>query len=520
MILLEYVAEKVVKMKPKIIAMYLPQFHRVPENDAWWGDGFTEWTAVKNAVPEFAGHRQPRIPLNNNYYDLMDKRTMEWQAELAKKYSVDGFAFYHYWFQDGRQILEKTAENLLKWTDIDMSFCFSWANETWARRWNKFSNSFDWAAKFSTASNGECDGILLNQKYGNRDDWRKHIEYLLPFFQDKRYIKYDNRPVFMIYKPDEIYCLPDMLEYWNSILKEYNIPELYLIGSLHRGSFGNNQVITAGMLHMPGYGVQKEYSTRDNNGVLHVDYNAAWNTVLSAHVDFLADKAVYMCALVDYDDSPRYGKNSRVFDGANPKAFKCNFENMYMLACDRGNKFVFINAWNEWGESMYLEPDTYNGYKYLEAIRDIVKDGKNFDENNIFQHTKKAVPSNNLLVKYKSQIHAMNKMMCIMEQNISLGKYLKELGFSKIAVYGYGFVGKHLITLLQREGIDVLYVIDKNSNVLSSDINVCVLSKDMPYVDAIIVTPIDEYPAIRSSIKKFVDFNTISLGHILNELCE
>lgn len=507
-------------MKSKIIAMYLPQFHRVPENDVWWGNGFTEWTAVKSAVSEFSGHRQPRIPLNNNYYDLMDKHTMEWQAELAKKYGVDGFAFYHYWFKDGRQILEKPAENLLKWTDINMPFCFSWANETWARRWNKFSNGFDWAAKFSTASNGERDGILLNQKYGNREAWKRHVEYLIPFFQDRRYIKYKNRPVFIIHQPDDIYCLPDMLECWNSILREYNIPELYLIATLRRGSFLNNQVIDAGMLHMPNYGIQKEYSKRDNNGVLHVDYNAAWNTLLNANLDLLVDKAVYMCAFVDYDDSPRNGKRSVVFTGANPESFKCNFENMYKLACDRGNEFVFINAWNEWGESMYLEPDTYNGYKYLEAIRDIVKHGKDSFENNIFNHTKKVVLSNNLLMKYKSQISAMNQMMYIMEQNISLAKYLKELGFYKVAVYGYGIVGKHLITLLQREGIKVSYVIDKNPNVLGKDINVYLLSKDMPYVDAIIVTPIDEYVAIRSDIKEKVDFNVISLGYILNELCE
>lgn len=507
-------------MKSKIIAMYLPQFHRIPENDVWWGEGFTEWTAVKSALPEFVGHRQPRIPLNNNYYDLMDKRTMEWQAELAKKYSIVGFAFYHYWFQDGRQILEKPAKNLLKWTDIDMPFCFSWANETWARRWNKFSNGFDWAAKFSTTFDGGHDGILMKQKYGNNDAWKKHIEYLIPFFQDRRYIKYQNRPVFIIYRPEDIYCLPDMLECWNRILREYNIPELYLIGTLHRGSILNNQIVDAGMLHMPSCGIQKEYSKRDNNGIVHIDYNACWNYVLSANFDFLAYKDTYMCALVDYDDSPRNGKRSTVFDGVTPEAFKCNFENMYKLACDRGNEFVFINAWNEWGEGMYLEPDTYNDYKYLEAIRDIVEHGKDSVENNIFPRTRKAVLSNNLLMKYKSQINAMNKMMYIMEQNISLAKYLKGLGFTRIAVYGYGIVGKHLVTLLQSEDIEVSYVIDNNPNVLSKDINIYRLSKDMPYVDAIIVTPIDEYAAIRNSIKNIVDFYVISLGHILNELCE
>ena len=113
----------------KVIAMYLPQFHRLRENDEWWGEGFTEWTAVKAAEPLFEGHDQPRVPLNENYYDLLDKKTMEWQSELMKKYSVYGMCFYHYWFKDGRRILEKPAENLLNWNNVDMPFCFSWANE-------------------------------------------------------------------------------------------------------------------------------------------------------------------------------------------------------------------------------------------------------------------------------------------------------------------------------------------------------------------------------------------------------
>ena len=117
----------------KVIAMYLPQFHRVKENDEWWGEGFTEWTAVRGAKQLFNGHYQPRIPQNRNYYDLLEKDTMLWQASLMKQYGIDGMCIYHYWFKDGRKILEKPAENLLQWKDVDMPFCFSWANETWAR---------------------------------------------------------------------------------------------------------------------------------------------------------------------------------------------------------------------------------------------------------------------------------------------------------------------------------------------------------------------------------------------------
>ena len=197
-------------MKPKIIVRYLPQFHRTKENDEWWGEGFTEWTTVRKGKSLYNGHLQPREPLNGNYYNLLDKNTMKWQADLARKYGIDGFAFYHYWFKDGKQILERPAENLLKWKDIDMPFCFCWANETWSRTWSNLMNGNVWAGEFEQKSECNDNGILLDQKYGLSGAWIDHIKYLIPFFQDKRYIKHNGKPVFMIYHPEEMHCLPDM----------------------------------------------------------------------------------------------------------------------------------------------------------------------------------------------------------------------------------------------------------------------------------------------------------------------
>ena len=143
----------------KTIAMYLPQFHRVKENDAWWGEGYTEWTAVKNAKPLFEGHNQPRVPLHENYYNLLEKSTMEEQAELAQQYGVDGFCFYHYYFKDGRKILEKPAENLLNWTDIKLPFCFCWANETWARTWSNVGNKNSWNEQLEVKGSKSESGV-------------------------------------------------------------------------------------------------------------------------------------------------------------------------------------------------------------------------------------------------------------------------------------------------------------------------------------------------------------------------
>ena len=154
----------------KIISMYLPQFHRVKENDEWWGEGFTEWTAAKQAHPLFENHYQPHIPLNQNYYDLLDKKTMQWQADLMKKYGIDGQCIYHYWFKNGRQILERPAENLLHWTDIDMPFFFCWANESWARTWSHLRNRTPWSTELEPKQKAGDNGVLLEQQYGEEKE--------------------------------------------------------------------------------------------------------------------------------------------------------------------------------------------------------------------------------------------------------------------------------------------------------------------------------------------------------------
>lgn len=146
----------------KVIAFYLPQFHNIPENNEWWGDGFTEWVNVMKAKPLFEGHVQPKVPLNNNYYDLLDDGVKIWQAETAKKYGIYGFCYYHYWF-NGKLLLEKPMEQMLKNHKIDIPFCICWANEAWTKAWVNSTQT------------------LIPQKYGNKDDWKKHFEYLLPF---------------------------------------------------------------------------------------------------------------------------------------------------------------------------------------------------------------------------------------------------------------------------------------------------------------------------------------------------
>lgn len=180
----------------KTIAFYLPQFHRIPENDKWWGEGFTEWVNVKNAQPLFDGHEQPKMPFNKNYYDLTDVEVMKWQATLAKKYGIFGFCMYHYWF-DGHLLLEKPVENYLK-SDIDFPFCLCWPNEHWTNAWVSGENK-----------------VLIEQRYGSEKEWRDHYNYLVPFFKDSRYIRKSGKILFVIYRPELISERKEMFECWN-----------------------------------------------------------------------------------------------------------------------------------------------------------------------------------------------------------------------------------------------------------------------------------------------------------------
>lgn len=186
----------------KVIAFYLPQFHSIPENDMMWGKGFTEWVNVKKSKPLFKGHYQPRKPLNDNYYNLLDDDIKKWQVNLAKEHGIYGFCFYHYWF-NGKKLLEKPVEQFLNNSNLDISFCLSWANEAWSKAWVSKS-----------------DEVLYEQEYGNEKNWEEHFTYLLPFFKDKRYIKENNKPLFIIYRPELIDCLNEMLDYLDKRAKE------------------------------------------------------------------------------------------------------------------------------------------------------------------------------------------------------------------------------------------------------------------------------------------------------------
>lgn len=344
----------------KAIALYLPQFHEIPENNQWWGKGFTEWNGTKCARPLYPSHYQPHIPLHDNYYNLLDKKTMKWQVHLADRAGIHGFCFYHYWFS-GRKILEKPAENLLKWKDINIHFCFSWANESWKRKWSKLKGN-TWNALQQTGSPQEGD-YLLEQKYGEEAEWKEHFEYLLPFFQDKRYIRVGERPVFIIYKPGEISRLNEMLECWTRLAVQNGLPGLYVIATNHKS---RSKYVDADFQYEPSYTLNHEPVSDPP-----LSYSKICSSIIHREQK-AGEKPCFAGVYTGFDTTPRYGDRATIIHGSTPERFYRCFRKRYQRSCKADHEFIFITAWNEWGEGAHLEPDQKFGYGYLAAVKKVL----------------------------------------------------------------------------------------------------------------------------------------------------
>ncbi|EGB90758.1 glycoside hydrolase family 99-like domain-containing protein [Clostridium sp. D5] len=366
----------------KIIAFYLPQFHCFPENDEWWGKGFTEWKNVQTAKPLFKNHYQPRIPLDKNYYNLLNDKTLEWQAELAQKYGIYGFCYYHYWF-NGKMLMEQPMEKMLKNKNIKLPFCICWANENWTKAWAKRSKE-----------------ILISQNYENKEDWKKHFEYFLKFFQDERYIQCNGKPLLVIYRPELIPCLKELLLYWDEMAR---VNGLKGISYAYQHRYYNHQTDLAGEMFDYGIEYQPNYAMEEQKKTLSLiihktlnlivnklkikqtklstiifDYDKAWKNILDMKP---RDDKMIPGAFVDWDNTPRYKKLASVFRGVTPEKFKYYLSRQIQNAKRVYRKdIIFMFAWNEWGEGGYLEPDEKNGYKMLDAIKSALEENDEFPQ--------------------------------------------------------------------------------------------------------------------------------------------
>ena len=363
---------KQVKDYIKPIALYLPQYHSIPENNKWWGEGFTEWVNVKKAKPCFSysngsTHYQPHVPCDElSYYDLTNVDIMRQQAKLAQKFDVYGFCFYYYYFKNGKRLLEKPINNYLQAKDIKFPFCFCWANENWTRVWD-----------------GGNKDILIDQDYSEENICRM-IKEMLPAFKDERYIKVDGRPLLFVYRAEIITYVKKITYIWQNIAKSNGFEKgLYLV------SMQNFQEINPSKM---GFDASSEFAVayRKINpwlnckqliGNKEIDRLSSYPIIMS-DMDSIMRKMLFRpktrynrikCVCPGWDNTPRRGMvNSALIYDSSPERFYRFYKGAVIETIARNeNGIVMINAWNEWGEGAHLEPDKKNGYQFLEQIYNI-----------------------------------------------------------------------------------------------------------------------------------------------------
>ena len=343
----------------KVLSYYLPQFHPIPENDQWHGQGFTEWTNVSSSTPLFQGHYQQHIPHPDiGYYKLESPEMLQHQAGMMQKAGVYGQIFYHYWFS-GKLILEEPARMLLANPDIPMPFCFCWANENWTRRWD-----------------GNANDILLVQSY-SKNDAIAFVKYLLPFFKDDRYIKVDQRPVLFIYRPSCIANIAAYLDAWRTECQAVGLAAPYLVAVLTRGATSPVEFgMDAGaerVLHDWTQGAVQEINHglttyEDIEGSI-LPYKDVSKYYMDRNESMIFD---YFQSIVPmWDNSSRYGKSAHIVHGSTPELFQIWLEKLITQSSQRlpsDRRFILVNAWNEWSEGAHLEPDSQYGYGYLNSV--------------------------------------------------------------------------------------------------------------------------------------------------------
>jgi lipopolysaccharide biosynthesis protein len=355
-------------MKPRIIAFYLPQYYTTETNDKYWGKGFTEWTNVCKARPLFRGHYQPHVPADLGFYDLRLKETRIAQAEMAKEYGIEGFCYYHYWFGNGRRELERPFQEVLKSGEPDFPFMLCWANESWH-------------AKFWNINGIYSKNLIVEQQYNGKEDYIKHFYSILPAFKDSRYMRVDNKPMFMIYRPLDFPDVTIFIELWQKLAKENGFTGLYFVGQTIEFEKYGDLIFSKGfdaintVKHdniIKRRNIFKKVFSKLFRIIFSVPYCYKYSVVMKYFVTKNEKQENVIPTIIpNWDHTPRSGKGGLVLTNSNPQLFGKVVKNAVdaVKGKQKDKQLIFIKSWNEWGEGNHMEPDLKFGKGYLEELK-------------------------------------------------------------------------------------------------------------------------------------------------------
>lgn len=385
------------KTKTRVIAYYLPQYHPIPENDKYWGKGFTEWRNVGKAKPLFRGHNQPRVPADLGYYDLRLPEIREEQAALAREAGIEGFCYWHYWFGNGKQLLEMPFNEVLRTGKPDFPFCLGWANHNWTNKTWTVGGTF------------QKDSMIMEQIYPGMEEHKMHFYALLPAFKDSRYITVDGKLLFVVFRPLDIPNSQGFIRLWNELAIKEGLAGFHFVGVETSLSIFSNcesskkimydgkettkklfqRVLEAGYDGINSRGMNLAHIRYDSmfkyylkkamknffkwQGVIKYDFEKVSKLLFTEEDKW---ENVYPTIIPNWDRTPRNGKNAIVWYHNNPKYFKEEVEIALDIIKNKSkeHKILFLMSWNEWGEGNYMEPDIEFGKGYINALREAIEE--------------------------------------------------------------------------------------------------------------------------------------------------
>lgn len=362
------------KSKPRVIAFYLPQYHPTPDNNKWWGIGFTEWTNVGKAKPLFRGHYQPKVPADLGYYDLRLPEVREAQAELARDAGIEGFCYYHYWFGNAKRELELPFNEVLRLGKPNFPFCLCWANESWhSKFWDASGHSFS-------------KKTLIEQQYLGHTDNVAHFNSLLEAFKDSRYITVNGRLLFMIYRPLHFDGIKEFIEDWRALAAKNNLKDFYFVGQL--GQLGRDpsleDIDKVKSLGFDAVNIVRLWSSVSKRSFNKKIYDKLYSYITgvpkianyrNVYPFFIGkeekEDKIYPTIIPNWDHSPRSGSNGYVLINSTPELFRVHVREVFDTISQKSveEQLVFLKSWNEWGEGNYMEPDLKYGRKYIDVLK-------------------------------------------------------------------------------------------------------------------------------------------------------